>query len=227
MEKLDLSRGLISLTFSIWSPKIKILTSEKLPLYILENANNNTNWRYGVLNKSHYILDKNNEIIGCLNLIHLMIYDDRHILYFDTLEIKEDYRRRGYGSKAVDFIIESEQQMYEKFNIFLLVAKCEQFKLKFFTNFGFIPIKLRRTNLGEHCIMSYPFNEYSKKLCQELFDFFNWIEEKKEFISSNCKFACYPNPTGLYWCTKKRIYVSGFEKNTCQYYQESKKQTHK
>jgi N-acetylglutamate synthase-like GNAT family acetyltransferase len=218
---------LISLTFSIWSSKITILTSEKLSLHILQNANSNSNWRHGVLNKSHYILDKNNEIIGCLNLIHLMIYIDRDILYFDTLDIKVDYRGRGFGSQTVGFVIESEQQKYEKFNIFLLVAKCEQFKLKFFTNFGFIPIKLRRTKLGEHYIMSYPFNEYLKKLCQELFDFFNWIEEKKDLISSNCKFACHPNPTVLYWCAKKKIYVSGFKKKSCRYYQENKKQFHK
>ena len=217
---------MIYLTFSTWVHKIKILPSEELPLHLLKNTKSYFNWHYGIFNKSHYILGKNNEIIGCLNIIHLIVHEERHILYFDTLEIKENYRRRGYGSRAVDFIIESEQKKYEKFNIFLLVAKCEQFKLKFFTNFGFIPIKLRRTTLGEHCIMSYPFNEYSKKLCQELFNFFNWIEEKKDFISSNCRFASYPNPTGLYWCAKKKIYVSGFEKKTCQYYQENKKQIH-
>ena len=211
------------MTFSIWSPEIKILPSEELPLNVLKNTNNNANWHYGIFNKSHYILDQNNEIIGCLNLIHLMVYDDQHILYFDTLEINENYRRRGYGSKAVDFVIENEQKKYERFNIFLLVAKCDQFKLKFFTNFGFIPIKLRRTKLGEHCIMSYPFNEFSKKLCQKLFNYFNWIEEKKEFISSNCKFAYNPNPTGLYWCVKKKIYVTGLEKNTCVFYRKNTK----
>lgn len=70
--------------------------------------------------------------------------------------------------------------------------------------------------------MSYPFNENSEENCQKLFEFFNWREEKKEFISSDCKYAYNPNPRGLYWCSKKKIYVSGLEKQTCQFYIKEK-----
>jgi hypothetical protein len=32
---------------------------------------------------------------------------------------------------------------------------------------------------------------------------------------SNCKYSGETNPEGLIWCTKKNIYVSGQEKDSC------------
>jgi len=195
----------------------------KLPSHkVIEQIENPDDWYYGYLNKSHYILNSFDKIVGCLNLILLLIYNDTYIFYFDTIEIKEDYKRKGLGTKLVQFMIKHDVEKYKKFHIFLLVAKCEQYKLNFFSTLGFHPIKLRNTKVGTHCIMSYPFNENSQENCQKLFEFFNWREEKKEFISSDCKYAYNPNPTGLYWCSKKKIYVSCLEKQTCQSYTKEK-----
>jgi len=195
----------------------------KLPSHkVIEQIENPDGWYYGYLNKSHYILNSFDKIVGCLNLILLLVYNDTYIFYFDTIEIKEDYKRKGLGTKLVEFMIKNDIEKYKKFHIFLLVAKCEQYKLKFFSTLGFNPIKLRKTKVGTHCIMSYPFNENSEENCQKLFEFFNWREEKKEFISSDCKYAYNPNPTGLYWCSKKKIYISGLEKQTCQFYTKEK-----
>jgi len=37
---------------------------------------------------------------------------------------------------------------------------------------------------------------------------------------SDCVYAGDINPEGLVWCKKKNIYVSGKEKETCQYYEK-------
>jgi len=200
----------------------KIRRRNEFPLRFFENIRNPGDWHYGYLKKSHYILNCFNEIAGCLNLIHFSIYNNTHLFYFDTLEVRENYRRRGLGTQLVQFMIKNEVERYKKFNIFLLVAKCDQFKLKFFSRLGFSPVNLRNTKVGTHCIMSYPFNENSEENCLKLFEFFNWREEKKEFISSDCKYAYNPNPTGLYWCDKKKIYVTGLEKQTCEFYIKEK-----
>lgn len=200
----------------------KIRRRNEFPLRFFENIRNPGDWHYGYLKKSHYILNGFNEIAGCLNLIHFSIYNNTHLFYFDTLEVKENSRRRGLGTQLVQFMINNEVERYKKFNIFLLVAKCDKYKLKFFSRLGFSPVNLRNTKVGTHCIMSYPFNEYSEENCHKLFEFFNWREEKKEFISSDCKYAYNPNPTGLYWCDKKKIYVTGLEKQTCEFYIKEK-----
>lgn len=200
----------------------KIYRKENLPPKFFENIKDPANWHYGYLNKTHYILNGFNKIVGCLNLIFLSIYNNTYLFYWDTIEIKENYRRRRLGSKLTEFMIEKELKKYKNYMVFLLVAKCEQYKLQFFSKLGYFPVKLRETKLGTHCIMCYPFNENSERNCQRLFDYFNWREKKREFISSDCKYAYNPNPTGLYWCAKKNIYVSGLEKQSCHYYVKEK-----
>ncbi|MFX1573706.1 MAG: GNAT family N-acetyltransferase [Promethearchaeota archaeon] len=200
----------------------KMVRRENLPQKFFENIKNPGIWHFGYLNHSHYIINGTNRIIGCLNLIFLFKHNNTYIFYFDTLEVQENYRRMGLGSKFVEFMFHHELEKYDKFNVFLLVAKCIPYKLKFFTRLGFVPVKLRKTGTGTHCIMSYPFDKNSGRHCQKLFEFFNWREEKKEFISSDCKYAYNPNPTGLYWCTRKNIYVTGLEKQNCQYYVKEK-----
>ena len=196
----------------------KIYHKDDLSSKIFDNIKDSYDWHYGYLNKSHYILNGFNKITGCLNLIFLSIYQGTYLFYWDTIEIKRNYRRRRLGTHLTNFMIKNELERYKNYTIFLLVAKCEQYKLKFFSTLGFVPIKLRKTGVGTHCIMCYPFNENSEKLSQRLFDYFNWREEKKEFISSDCKFAFNPNPTGLYWCSKRNIYVTGLEKQSCIHY---------
>jgi len=198
-----------------------IYRKEDLPLKFFD-IKNHGEWHYGYLNKSHYLLNGFNKIIGCLNLIFLSIYNDTHLFYWDTIEIKENYRRRGLGTKLTEFMIKNELEKCKKYNVFLLVANCEQYKLKFFTSIGFIPVKLRKTKVGTHCIMGYPYNKDSIKNCHRMFEYFNWREKKRDFISSDCKYAFNPNPTGLYWCAKKRIYVSGLEKQNCRFYVKEK-----
>ncbi|MFX1432830.1 MAG: GNAT family N-acetyltransferase [Promethearchaeota archaeon] len=202
--------------------EFKIYRKDELPAKLLENCEDSEDWYYGYMSKTHYIFNGFNEIIGCLNLIFLSIYNGVYLYYLDTIEIKKNYRRRGLGSKLFQFIIEQEIESYNEFYLFLLVANCEQYKLKFFNTLGFIPVKLRKTKIGTHCIMSYPFDENSEIFCRRMFDYFNWREGKKEFISSDCKFAYNPNPTGLYWCVKKCIYVTGLEKQSCKFYQKEK-----
>ncbi|MFX1322774.1 MAG: GNAT family N-acetyltransferase [Promethearchaeota archaeon] len=203
--------------------EFKIYRREELPPKFFENIKDPGVWHFGYLNHSHYILNLTDKIIGCLNLIFLFKYNNTYLFYFDTLEIQQNYRKIGLGSKFVEFMIQHELKKYDKYIVFLLVAKCIPYKLKFFTKLGFVPVKLRKTGIGTHCIMSYPFDENSGRKCQKLFEFFNWREEKKEFISSDCKYAYNPNPTGLYWCIRKNIYVSGLEKQSCQYYVKGKK----
>ncbi|MEJ2252500.1 MAG: GNAT family N-acetyltransferase [Candidatus Lokiarchaeota archaeon] len=176
------------------------------------------NWYYGYINKSHYIVDDYNRIIGCLNIIYLINYDKRILYYMDTVEIREEFRRQKLGTKLVNHVIMEIKNKYKKFYVFLLVAQCKQYKLKFFSKIGFVPIKFRKTKIGSHCIMSYPFDDNAEMNCKRMFEYFNWREEKKEFISSDCKFAYNPNPTSLYWCMKKKIYVTGLEKKNCPYY---------
>ncbi|MFX1329781.1 MAG: GNAT family N-acetyltransferase [Promethearchaeota archaeon] len=200
----------------------KIYRKYELTFDFFGKCNNPDDWHYGYQNKTHYLLNGFNEIIGCLNLIFLSIYNDKPILYLDTIEIRKNYRRKGLGSRLIKFIIKQTLKEYEQFYIFLLVVNCEQFKLKFFSQSGFIPVKLRKTEIGTHCIMSYPFDEKSEFFCERMFEYFNWREEKKEFISSDCKYAYNPNPTGLYWCVKKNIYVTGLEKQSCKFYQKEK-----
>lgn len=191
---------------------------EELSSKIFDKIKDSYEWHYGYLNKTHYVLNGFKKIVGCLNLIFLSIYQGTYIFYWDTIEIRRNYRRRRLGTELTNFMIKSELERCKNYIIFLLVANCEQHKLKFFSTLGFVPAKLRKTEVGTHCIMCYPFNENSEKLCQRLFDYFNWRVEKKEFISSDCKFAFNPNPTGLYWCNKKSVYVSGLEKQSCRYY---------
>ncbi|MFX1444007.1 MAG: HEAT repeat domain-containing protein [Promethearchaeota archaeon] len=195
---------------------------EQLPAQFLINYKESIEWHYGYLNKSHYYLNSLNKIIGCLNIIFLSIYENTYLFYWDTIEIKEKYRRLRLGSKFCKYMIKSIINQYKKFYIFLLVAKCEQYKLKFFSSLGFSPVKLRKTEVGTHCIMCYPFDENSEKYCLRLFEYFNWREEKREVISSDCKYAYNSNPTGLYWCTKKNIYVTGLEKKSCSNYIKDK-----
>ncbi len=199
-----------------------IYRKEELSSKIFDTIKDSYEWHYGYLNKSHYILNGFNKIVGCLNLIFLSIYQGTYLFYWDTIEIKRNYRRRRLGTHLTNFIIKNELNRHKDSITFLLVAKCEQYKLKFFSTLGFVPVKLRKTEVGTHCIMCYPFNENSEKLCQRLFDYFNWREEKREFISSDCKYAFNPNPTGLYWCNKRNIYVTGLEKQTCKYYIKEK-----
>ena len=40
------------------------------------------------------------------------------------------------------------------------------------------------------------------------------------FVSSDCEFAGEVNNQGLIWCEKKNLYVSGKEKETCEYYKK-------
>ncbi|MFX1443988.1 MAG: GNAT family N-acetyltransferase [Promethearchaeota archaeon] len=200
----------------------RIYKRDDLPTNLFKNFKDKYEWHYGYLNKSHYVVDKFNKILGCLNLIFIKTYNNVSLFYWDTIEIKEDYRRIGLGTTLTEFIIENEVNKFKKFYIFLLVAKCEQYKLKFFSTLGFVPIKLRDTKVGTHCIMGYPFDKDSEIYCRKLFKFFHWRVAKREFISSDCKYAYNPNPTGLYWCTKKNIYVTGLEKKTCKYYIKDK-----
>jgi ribosomal protein S18 acetylase RimI-like enzyme len=203
----------------------KIYRREDLPQNFFENIKSKSppeDWHYGYLNKTHYILNGFNKIIGCLNLIFLSIYNDTYLFYLDTIEIKESYRRRQLGTHFTEFIIKNELERYKKYIVLLLVAKCEQYKLKFFSSLGFLPVLLRKTQVGTHCIMSFPFDKNSEKLCQRLFEYFNWREEKKEYVYFDCKYAYNPNPTGLYWCAKKRIYVSGCGKQSCKFYVKGK-----
>ena len=199
----------------------KIYRRENLPSDI-KKIGDSYNWLYGNSNKSHYLINSNNEMIGCLNLFCLINSHKKLLFYLDTIEIREDYRRYKLGSKLIIFIINEIRKINKKFYIFLLVANCIQYKLKFFRKFGFLPIKLRKTGVGTHCILSYPFDQNSAKHCMKLFEYFSWREEKKQFISSDCKFAYNPNPTGLYWCEQKSIYVSGLEKQNCCYYVKDK-----
>jgi hypothetical protein len=37
---------------------------------------------------------------------------------------------------------------------------------------------------------------------------------------SDCKYAGEPNETGMIWCEKLGIYVSGKEKDTCEHYEK-------
>ncbi len=201
---------------------LKIYNREDLPPHFYTNINNEDDWFYGCLNKSHYILNSQKKIIGCLNLIYLINYEKVILFYMDTIEIKEEFRRQKIGTELVNQVINEIKKKFERFNIFLLVAKCKQYKLKFFSTLGFIPIKLRKTGVGAHCIMSYPFTEDSERNCKRLFEYFCWREEKKEIISSDCKYAYNPNPTGLYWCKKKMIYVTGLEKKKCPFYIKEK-----
>ncbi|MFX1345330.1 MAG: GNAT family N-acetyltransferase [Promethearchaeota archaeon] len=211
-----------SLNLSPRKYKYQIYRKNELMFEFFEKCNNQNDWHYGFQNKTHYLLNGFNELIGCLNLIFLSIYNDKSILYLDTIEIRKNYRRTGLGSRLMKFVIEHTVKEYENFYIFLLVLNCEQFRLKFFSQFGFIPVKLRKTEIGTHCIMSYPYDKNSKIFCERMFEYFNWREEKKEFISSDCKYAYNPNPTGLYWCAKKYIYVTGLEKQSCKFYQKEK-----
>ncbi|MFX1477074.1 MAG: GNAT family N-acetyltransferase [Promethearchaeota archaeon] len=203
--------------------EFKIYRKDEIPSELLENCDFQEDWYYGYRNKTHYLLNGFNEVVGCLNLIFLSIYHDKPIFYLDTVEIRKDYRRMGLGSKIIEFIIEEEIKKYINIYIFLLVVNCKQDKLRFFSKLGFIPVKLMKTKMGTHCIMSYPFDENSEIFCSRMFEYFNWREEKKEFISSDCKYAYNPNPTGLYWCAKKNIYVTGLEKQSCKLYQKEKK----
>ncbi|MFW9821020.1 MAG: GNAT family N-acetyltransferase, partial [Candidatus Thorarchaeota archaeon] len=125
--------------------KYKICRKDELPFEFLGKTNDPNDWHYGCQNKTHYLLNGFNEIIGCLNLIFLSIYNDKPILYLDTIEIRKNYRRRGLGTRLIKFIVEQQNKEYENFYIFLLVVNCEQYKLRFFSQFGFIPIKLRKT----------------------------------------------------------------------------------
>ncbi len=212
----------LNLRYILNNYNYKIYEKADLPTNFFKNFKDRYEWHYGYLNKSHYIVDKFNKLLGCLNLILIKTYNNTSLFYWDTIEIKEDYRRIGLGTNLTEFIIENEVGKSKKFYIFLLVAKCEQYKLKFFSTLGFAPIKLRETKVGTHCIMCYPFNDDSEKYCRKLFKFFHWRVAKREFISSDCKYAYNPNPTGLYWCAKKNIYVTGLEKKTCINYLKDK-----
>ena len=194
----------------------------ELPESLFEDSFNHKDWYYGVKNKSHYLVNNLKNIIGCLNLIFLSIYKDTYLFYLDTIEIKENYRRCGLGTKLMNFLIDDELGKYSKYNLFLLVSFCDQKKLSFFGKLGFLPTKLRMTKLGTHCVMSYPRDEYIEENCNRFFEYFNWKAQNKRIISSDCKFAYYPNPTGLYWCAKKKIYVSGIEKQNCKFYIKEK-----
>lgn len=200
----------------------KIIKRKNLTTNFFKYITIDTDWFYGYLNKSHYILNTQNRIIGCLNILYLINYNKVILFYMDTIEIKERFRQQKLGTNLVNYVINDIKKKYVHFYIFLLVAKCEQIKLKFFSKLGFIPIKLRWTIKGSHCIMSYPFDDNSELNCKRMFEYFNWREEKKDFISSDCKFAYNPNPIGLYWCIKKKIYVTGLEKQNCQYYIKDK-----
>ncbi|MHA1440115.1 MAG: GNAT family N-acetyltransferase [Promethearchaeota archaeon] len=203
--------------------KFKIYSRAEVPIEFFDNLNEKSNWRYGYLKKSHYAIDLDNNILfGCLNLIFLSIYNGVYLFYLDTIEVKEKYRRFGIGTKLIKYIINELKRKYKSFNIFLLVAKCIQYKLKFFTTLNFVPIKLRKTENGLHCIMSFPFNEKAEVNCKRMFEYFNWREERRDYLASDCIFAHNQNPTGLYWCDKKKIYVTCLEKKSCSYYQQSK-----
>ncbi|MFX1574946.1 MAG: GNAT family N-acetyltransferase [Promethearchaeota archaeon] len=208
--------------FLIQDYKYKIYRKDEIPSRYIENSGLEENWYFGYLNKTHYLLNEFNKIVGCLNLIFLSIYNDISLFYLDTIEIRKNCRRIGLGSQLIKSIIENEIREYKKFYIFLLVVSCKQDKLRFFSKLGFIPVKLRKTVIGTHCIMSYPFDENSETFCERMFEYFNWREEKKEFISSDCRYAYNPNPTGLYWCAKKNIYVTGLEKQSCMFYHKEK-----
>lgn len=200
----------------------KIYRKDKINSKFFEKCDFKEDWHYGYQNKTHYLLNGSNEIIGCLNLIFLSIYNDIPIFYLDTIEISKTYRRQGLGSLLIEYVIEEEIKNYRHFYVFLLVVNCNQHKLLFFSKLGFIPVKLKKTKIGTHCIMSYPFDDHSEKFCTRMFEYFNWREEKKDFISSDCKYAYNPNPTGLYWCAKKNIYVTGLEKQSCAFYKKEK-----
>jgi ribosomal protein S18 acetylase RimI-like enzyme len=201
---------------------IKVIKREDLPALFFNCIANDTDWFYGYLNKSHYLIDDRGIIVGCLNIIYLINYERVVLFYMDTIEIREECRRQKLGTTLVNHVISCIKNKYKDFYIFLLVAKCAQYKLKFFSKLGFIPVKLRKTNKGSHCIMSYPFDDNSEKNCKRMFEYFCWREEKKEIISSDCKFAYNPNPIGLYWCGKKKIYVTGLEKQDCPFYLQDK-----
>ncbi|MFW9825166.1 MAG: hypothetical protein ACFFE4_19650, partial [Candidatus Thorarchaeota archaeon] len=65
----------------------KIYQKDKINSKFFENCDFQEDWHYGYQNKTHYLLNGSNEIVGCLNLIFLSIYNDIPIFYLDTIEI--------------------------------------------------------------------------------------------------------------------------------------------
>ncbi|MHA1295187.1 MAG: GNAT family N-acetyltransferase [Promethearchaeota archaeon] len=192
----------------------------ELPSNFFENIELDYKWHYGYIGKTHYLVDSNNKILGCLNLIFLSIYKGTYLFYIDTIEIKKIYRRKHLGTRLMRYVINKISEKYKKYNIFLLVAKCDPNKIRFFSSIGFFPVKLRRTENGLHCIMAYPYESNCELNCDRLFIYFNWREENKEQLSTDCIHANVQNPSGLYWCDKKQIYVTCLEKQTCPYYKK-------
>lgn len=179
-------------------------------------------WEYGNEHKSHYAVKTskvdNNELIGCVNLIHLFIFNDYEVYFLDSIEIKEKYRRKGIGSQLLKFCIDSIENSKRKFLIFGIVVNCSKNRLNFFSRFKFQIIDKRINIRGNHCILTYPVVNESRGISKKIFEFFKWQEENIKDISSDCKFAAHQNSVGLYWCEKKEIFISGLEKQYCKNY---------
>lgn len=208
----------------IVSKGLKVIKKENVPKEIFSKKDKKSyDWHYGFDNKSHYVInEKNKKVIACLNIIFIQKYDSTYIYYIDTIEVIKKFRNKGIGSYLMKNVLKDLSTKHNEFSLFLLVAKCKQKRLRFFKKLGFVPIRLRQTRKGIHCIMTYPYSKDSGSYCKKLFEFFHWREKKREFISSDCKYAFNPNPTGLYWCSEKKIYVTGLEKKNCPHYEKTK-----
>lgn len=78
------------------------------------------------------VIKLNNEVIGLTYL-----YDESPILKISGLEIKEDYRNKGFGRKSLSLIKEyAENKSFE--SIIICVNSSNESAAKLYRSFGFI-----------------------------------------------------------------------------------------
>jgi ribosomal protein S18 acetylase RimI-like enzyme len=81
------------------------------------------------------VIKQNNEVIGLAYL-----YDESPILKISGLEIKEDYRNKGFGRKSLSLIKEyAENKSFE--SIVISVSSSNESAAKLYRSFGFIDIE--------------------------------------------------------------------------------------
>ncbi len=137
------------LAYEIWCDHYYPLVGKKQIDYMLDKFQSTEAISEQISNKnySYYLMQHNEEFIG-----YIAIQIQKEALFLSKFYIKREFRSKGHGRKAMNFIIEQSKKL--NFNkIFLTVNKYNTESIKIYEKLGFKQLGPIIQDIGNGFIM--------------------------------------------------------------------------